>query len=369
MILNSLTTLGVRHIRDGLFDHPESSPYTQKHHALALAGIKTTYVVQALPSETSAKLAYFAGNVDDLEAFEAPNECDALLNCNGGETAGINQVLSLLPQISAAASLTGAPVIGPSFVFPESYAQAGNLSELVAYSNLHVYFGGFNPGSAGWGGYDNNGNAYGSLKYWLDAGEQTTPNAPAMITETGYMSYATPTTSYTVSETVAGKYIPRTLLLAFAHGVKRTYVYELLDEFSSPGYGLIRSDLSPKPQYNVIKGLIDTLSDQGPAFSAGALSYSLEGGDSTVNHLLLQKRDGSFWLILWLEQSCFDRVSLKNLPVASQALTLNIGGGKVLRQVTTFDDAGNTVQKGVSKGNGSSSVTITDQVSILEIGN
>ncbi len=53
------------------------------------------------------------------------------------------------------------------------------------------------------------------------------------------------------------------------HGVKRTYLYELLDEVSSPGYGLIDENMNPKPAFLAVQNLIANLWDKGPSFTPG----------------------------------------------------------------------------------------------------
>jgi hypothetical protein len=368
-VFDSLRSLNVRHIRDGFYDHSETAPFTKEHLTLASAGIKTTYVIPWGPSITAItaqSLEQFSANVNDVEAFEAPNECDIGSNCDGGGLVGMNNMLSLLPQISSAGKALGVPVIGPSFVLPISYLYAGNIASLMTYNNLHTYFGGLNPGSEGWGDYDSQGNSYGSFNFWLDQANLDAPNTQSIITETGYMSYPVPTQPYTIPESVGASYIPRTFLLAFAHGVKRTFMYELLDEFSSPGYGLLHSDFSPKPAFNSIKNLISVLSDPGPSFNPGTLSYSISGGDSSLNHLLLQKRDGSYWLVLWLEKSSFDRVALTPIPITPQNIVLTVNGQSA-QQLLWLDQSGNMSWKNIQQMNTQVPLTITDQVSIIKI--
>lgn len=366
-VFDGLRTLGVRHIRDGFYDYSGTSPFTKEHSALASVGVKTTYVVPWETSTTEQTLEQFAANVGDVEAFEAPNECDIAANCGGGGLTGINNMMSLIPQIRSAANKLGLPLIAPSFVLPSSYLAVGNISSLVTYNNLHTYFGGMNPGSEGWGDFDSQGNSYGSFSYWLDQANLDAPNVPSVVTETGYISYPNPTRPYTIPESIGASYIPRTLLLAFAHGVKRTFIYELLDEFSSPGYGLVHGDFSPKPAYNSIRNLISVLSDPGPSFVPGSLSYSVSGADSSLNHLLLQKRDGSYWLVLWLEKSGFDRVTLTPTPVAPQNIVLTVNGGRSAQQLLWIDQTGYLSWKNIVQVNSQVSLNVTDQVSIVKI--
>src|SRR5579863_3600513 len=132
------------------------------------------------------------------------------------------------------------------------------------------------------------------------------------------MAYPTATQTGTIPESVEASYIPRTLLLSFSKGIKRTFVYELLDEFSSTGYGLLANDFSEKPAFLALKNLISTLQDPGGQFTPGSLTYGVTGNTNTVQHLLLQKRDGSYWLILWLEQSSYDATNNVATPVTPQ---------------------------------------------------
>jgi hypothetical protein len=366
-VLSALKTLGVRHIRDGFYDWAPDSPYIQEHQQLAAAGIKCDYVVPLDASTTPAAIEQFAPEVQDMESLEAPNECDVAGNCGSTSEAGIANAIEFLPTIDAAAKSLGVPVLGPSFTQQSSYPQAGDIASGMTYNNLHVYFGGRNPGSSGWGDLDPQGHAYGSFAWWLDQAAIDAPNVPSMITETGYMSYPETSTPFTLPESVEASYTPRTLLLAFKDGMKRTYLYELLDEVSSPAYGLMNGDLSPKPAYTAVRNLIATLTDRGNAFTPGALSYSLQGGDSTLNHLLLQKRDGSFWLVLWLEQSSFDPVSASPESISPQEITLTLSPSDTAKEVVQFNNTGNVTTTNAAMTNSILPLTVTDQVTIVHI--
>ena len=59
-------------------------------------------------------------------------------------------------------------MLGPSFVNQDSFTEAGNIASEMTVNNLHIYFGGRNPGSTGWGATDPEGNSYGSFAWWLD---------------------------------------------------------------------------------------------------------------------------------------------------------------------------------------------------------
>jgi hypothetical protein len=182
------------------------------------------------------------------------------------------------------------------------------------------------------------------------------------------MSFPSTTTPYTLPESVEASYAPRTLLGAFNHGIKRTYFYELLDEVSSPAYGLLNSDLTPKPAFNALKNLISVLSDPATGTLAPAsLQYSVSGGDSTLNHLLLQKQDGSFWLVLWLEQSSWNPVTSQPVSVNPQNITIELTSSYQATRNYQFDSNGNATAFNQSMNDNSTSLTVTDQVSIVQI--
>ena len=159
----------------------------------------------------------------------------------------------------------------------------------------------------------------------------------------------------------------RTYFLAYLHGIGRSYVYELLEDPNSPGFGLIDGNMNPRPAYYEIHNLIANLSDPGPGFTPGQLPYSVTGGDATLDQLLLEKRDGSFWLILWLEQSSYDEVNLVSTPVAPQQVTLTLGGNYFAPNVGSFDDNGNLNWTSTQTTNQVIPLTISDHPTIVKI--
>lgn len=277
--------------------------------------------------------------VGDLEAVEAPNECDSGQNCGGGGQRGITNAATFQKVVHDAGSLLHVPVLGPSFTSREAYAQAGDLSRFMTFNNLHIYFGGRHPGSQGWGEGDAEGHRYGSIDWWMDQARLDGGLLPVTVTETGYMM-PEKLTPYTIPRSLGGEYLPRTLLLAFNHHVVRTFIYELLDEISSPDYGLLTADLHEKPAFTAVRSLLQLLKDHGPPFSPGMLTYQLDGSNINLAHTLLQKRDGSFWLILWREENDYDPATNMALTIPAQRVTLQLKPEFVVKQVSGFDDAG-----------------------------
>lgn len=363
-ILSALQTLGVHHIRDGYYPWPAASPIIQNHQQLASIGITTDYVIPYDLSTTPAAIENFAAEVGNVESLEAPNECDVSGDCG---TNGIVDVISFLPVVSAAAEALHVPAIGPSFALQQSYLSAGDIGSQVSANNLHIYFGGRNPGSNGWGTEDAEGHSYGSFSYWLDMADADDPLLGSEITETGYISYPETNTPYSLPESVGASYVPRTLLLAFQRGFKETFVYELIDEVSSPGYGLLRTDLSPKPAYTAVKNLIAALTDDGGTFIPGSLAYVISGGDSNLQKLLFEKSDGSFWLVLWLEESSWDPVNCVPLAVAPQSIRMELNNSYHTTTNYQFGSSGNVTRFDQPMNGNWTTLTVTDQISIVEI--
>jgi hypothetical protein len=124
-----------------------------------------------------------------------------------------------------------------------------------------------------------------------------------------------------VSEVVNGKYIPRLLLEYFNRGASRSYLYELVDEGTPSSnrensFGLVRNNGTPKPAFTALKNLLALLADPGPGFVPGRLSYTLSGDLTAVHTTLLQKRNGTFYLALWLEVPSTDALQTRSLTLS-----------------------------------------------------
>ncbi|ADW71509.1 hypothetical protein [Granulicella tundricola] len=361
-----LRSSGIRHIRDGYHDWEPSSAFVKEHRELALAGIHTTYIIPNDPKTTSDDIVRFSHLVKDLEALEAPNECDAGQNCGGGGKRGIENAVNFQPLLHRTGDLLDVPVLGPSFTSQEAYAGVGKLSQMMTMNNLHVYFGGRNPGNQGWGAGDPEGHNYGSLDWWIDQARLDGDHLPVTITETGYLMPEKPT-PYTLPRPLGGAYIMRTLLLAFNHHVTRTFLYELLDEVSSPDYGLLTADLQDKPAFTALRSLIKLLSDPGPPFAPDALPYELRGGDKNLGHTLLQKRDGTFFLIVWNEESQYDPAKCVLTVLQPKKITLQLGPGFVVTSISTFPDTGVMTTTATAVSGATTSLSIDGNPTIIKI--
>lgn len=367
-IINALRTLGVKHIRDGYFDTSATPQIAYEHQQLAQAGITADYVLPYGMSISPQALQQFAGQVWDMEAIEAPNECDTSGACGGTGNIALGNVIAILPNLLSAAQDLQVPFMGPSWGLPNSFQQSGNIASRMNLNSLHVYFGGRNPGGPGWGACDAQGNCFGSLAYWLDQSNIEAPGVTPVITETGYLSFPSTSAPYTIPESVAASYTQRTLLLAFKYGYQETFFYQLLDDPSSPaGYGLLNNDLTPKAPFTALSNLLSLMSDPGGSFSPGTLTFALTGGDSNLQHLLFQKSDGSYDLVLWLEEPSYDPATNQSIAVTPENIGIELPSNYATTADYQFNSTGNYVAFNQPMHGNWAGLTVTDQVSVVKI--
>jgi len=401
----ALKDLGVRHIRDGLVD-TQWTPYYDRLNELGRSGIKAILITS--PKESAAVLAAYPQHVaDSFEAYEGPNEYDLsgdkdwsgtlnafvsvlyqAVNDGSSVAAGASRTSRSAPpatgnppktpsasatatppkapaglQVATSGSRTAKyPVVAPSLTQPASFPKVAGTGQFADFANLHNYFGGRNPGTPGWGA-----NGYGSYPWNLNLAASAWPGKPVYTTETGYFNDVATLTG--VPEVVSGKYMPRLFFEQWMHGIQRTYVYELVDLHAggagSNSYGLLHSDFSPKPAFTAVRGLIGLLADPGPSFVPGNLDFTLSGDLTDVHHLLLQRRNGTFFLAIWIEQLGYDVNARKELAVADRSLVVKTTTSLKMKAHRLGLDG--SIQSSDLGAGLAHTVSIGDRVVILEI--
>ncbi len=417
-VKQKLVALGVRHIRDG----GTGDNVIAKLKELGRLGIKTTYIMNP-DSGIAPNSSYWAAdpayNITDfvknkvgtnaIDAVEITNEIDLgyqkLFWRKGDKDKLNNDSNSPLYWVSYIQSLTKdtykalkrdrataqVKVIGPSLGGTYDYGNKSplkDLSAVVDWGNFHPYPSGGNP--------FNNPFKYNTIEkyYWqgnfpsvninnhpyaFDVYAPPFKGKPMAATETGYF---TTKGEKGISEKVHGKYMPRLFLEYFRQGIPRTCSYEFVDEWNQPdnseaNYGLLRNNLSPKPAYTALKNLISVLSDPaGSKIISRALNYNLSfkappGYDRTeyVHDLLLQKRDGNFYLVLWHEISNGDRsvTPVREINPPPMPTQLNLSTPIRSATVYTLDDAGNMSSKAASIKSNKISLNVTDKATIIKL--
>lgn len=356
-IKSRLVQLGIRHVRDGLID-TSLQAYYDRHNELGSLGIGSIYIAVKGANKDVLK-NYPSKMSQSFEGYENLNEYDAT-----GDSVWSSTLKTNVASVYSAARSGVSPssiVIAPSLVQVDSFSQLGNMSSYVDRGNMHNYFGGHNPGNPGWwgAGYSN----YGSIAFALGMEAIVAPSKAVITTETGYTN--DPSVGAYVPEDVSATYFPRLFLEQWRAGVQRTYLYELLS-VGGEDYGLLRKDGAAKPGFWAVANLLKLLADPGSSFPTSKLDFTLTGGDSNTHHLLMQKRDGTFYLAIWNEASGYDVDHKVYTPVASQRVTLYIPHSVGSMNKYQWDSSGNVATQALGSSQ-SQTLTVTDKLQILEI--
>jgi hypothetical protein len=312
-----LAELGVRNIRENL--RPSRSDQYQRLNELAAMGIKSTLIMGDPREGTSGLntlLSIAKTNLKgSIAALEGPNEYD-----NQGIANWLAPLASyqeyLYKTVKADPALSSLPVIGPSLVHQESQEAIGDISGQLDYGNIHSYPDGYEPES--------------NLSTHLSHAALNSGSKPVMATESGYeTALAWTGGNKPVSEQAMATYMPRLFLEYFRRGVVKTFSYELLDEAANSSdrednFGLLHNDLTPKPAFDALRNTISILADPGSSFSPASLDYSLSGNQENLRQVLLQKRDGSYDLVLWRASRVWDPVNKVTLNPPSAQVTLTV---------------------------------------------
>ena len=182
---------------------------------------------------------------------------------------------------------------------------------------------------------------------------------PSFLTETGYSTHASGTT-----EAAQAVYMPRNHLYNFNFGLALTAKYELIDQATHSGngdfegnFGYIRTNNTPKPAFTAVKNLLALLSDRGPRFAPRSLNYALSGNTANIYKVLMQKRDGTFYLAMWVAQPM--------QSVAPHAVTLTVPSSiKSAAQARPNDGTG---WRGLALSGGRAHVIVDEKVTIFRL--
>ncbi len=318
-VADVLSDLGARHVRTRMYaDRPK---LVEALTALHDRGIGADLVmgnptaVDPPAALVRAVAALPPGTVDSLEGANEWN-----LSGRPDWVAELRAHQAALWAAAKADPATAAlPVLAPALGMDRDYSALGDLSAVSDAGNLHLYPGGRAPSSR--------------LDAALENERAVVGDAPVVATETGYHNaLASVEPHVPTPEDVAGTYAPRLVLEHLARGVQRVYTYELFDERPDPAhtdreanFGLVRHDGTTKPAYRTTKALLALTADPGPAFRTAPLDYEVRGATPDVRQLLLQKRDGSYVLLLWRDVPVWDRTTRTPLAVDPVPVTVALG--------------------------------------------
>jgi len=360
-ILNYLTASGIRHIRDGSVAVGNFQSTLAK---LATEGIHATITTEL--SETDQEIKAYPATIGGaLEAYEGPNEPN--FQSSDWTSVTVPFIERLWADVKGDSALAQYPVIAPGIALGSAGA-LGNMSAYVDYGNTHDYFLENNPETGGFGSVTPQGQ-YGSLSYNLNLAALISGTKPIMSTETGYGSSPTGGASF-VDDATAARYVSRTYFHQYNAGVVRTFIYEFLDENTSAedftNFGFLDANVNPKPTYNTIRAIIADLSDSGTPGTLTPLTYELAGNVANLEHTLLEKSDGTYYLALWLAVPSWEN----NHRVIVQPQTVDIITHLPMKSATVMqlNNNGNASFVNLSGLPGTAtSVLVWDSVSIVKL--
>lgn len=378
---------GIRHTREGAYSYPGINRehwYYQRLRALAENGVKFQMVTTmqtgwSTPTNYDLLDEIYSWTDGSVIAFEGINEP----NIQGvDDWANIvrREQAKLWNKVQGDATLrANVKVVGPSPIFGAGY-QLGNIESNLDYGNGHPYPGGFCISC---------GDVYGqNVDTFLPEIKFPSGSKPVMMTETGYHNAVNTLNDHRpASELAAGKYMPRLFFEYFNRGFVRTFSYEFIDERPDPGktdreqnFGLLRVDGSEKPAFKAIKNIIGLLKDPGASFTPGSLNYTLSGNTNGVHQTLLQKRDGTFYLALWVDKSSYDNGMRANEPntsleparrrdlvVPPQTVTISFGSSIGAATIYSLSDTGNMSSAAATISNNAVNLNVPDKVTIIKL--
>ena len=366
---------GIRYLRDGTFP----ATYTRANDLYSSFGIKTNILIgrgsSGLPPPLDpSKIDAELNEIKTLAlvatvSLEGPNEYDVSHGPDPDWVQTIkNYSSALYMKAKADPMLRHFPVIGPSLTSEKAYEAVGDWDQYIEYANIHLYQGNRYPGTNGWGD-----DGQGSITWYLNslARHQSPFGKPIQATEGGYHNIYQ---NYGLSEEAEGKYAGRMFAEFFRRGIVRTYWYELIDE-AQPGpegaFGLLRNNVTEKPAFRAVKNLISIFNDKGPDFQPDSLNHVFDGSVENIREILFQKRDGDFYLMVWLEVSSWDAQNSTDLypPPQEVLLTLLNDHNISNAMLYAFNNSADVNLCTLPIDNNQITLNVTDKISIVKLSN
>jgi hypothetical protein len=362
-----LADAGIRHVRVGMLFKDQH--FIGMMQQLSADDIHVDYVTQE--NMTQEQLTSYPQLVSpSLEMYEAPNEPDKVSDPNWAAECRTFQE-HLYSWLKSDPQTRQYPVIGPSVT--GKFAELGDVSSYLDYANIHNYLDVYNPDTNGWGRNTPFGT-YGSIQFNMNLVKQTSANKPVISTETGYG--ATPDGGMTVTGRptldfrAQMRYIPRLFFEQFNHGIVRTYGYEFIDKGGQgtfDNFGIIQTDLTPKPAYTALKSIMTALKDPGPAFTTTPLQIELSGNTQNVQYTLLEKHNGTYVLAIWLEVLSWKPHGGGAIIVPDQQVQVGLGQHFSHATLSSMDERGMFATRALPLSGMQAAIPVSDKVSLVTL--
>ena len=230
----------------------------------------------------------------------------------------------LYQAVKSDRDLQDLPVVLGPMAHLDNLKELGDVRDSCDKGNDHSYPGAWGKPNqeSGWG----KKSSARSMDEVVSIVQQVCPNKKLWITETGYdLEIDGKPNKYLVSSEAKAKYLPRIYANHFAQEeIEKTFLYELVEPSDDrTGFGILDINLNPTPAYYGIRNLVDLLAEatwdpqsqswQYPDYNPSLLKYTLQGDLRDIKHLLLQKSDKTFYLLIWQEVYAYDNQLHKDI--------------------------------------------------------
>jgi hypothetical protein len=289
LVKSRLAELGIKHTRDG---GVSTSFETEILDLYDSHGIKTCLVIDSRDMTVANGVAQVKRVRRAVDMIEGCNEHDLFPELNFPSATRTYQT-DIFNQFNADPATADVIIGAMSCGRGISAETLLDIRAMCDRGNMHTY--------------EANGGIPGNdLRGWFLA--KYRPNCapepfPLIVTETGYNNK---NFGSGISEKAHGIYIPKLLCEHYTSGIKRCYIYELMDRGNDPAteqynFGIVRNDGTPKPSFYSLKNLLAITKDTNASFSPGVLKYSMLTNlyQTGLIQIFLQRSDGSFLLIMW----------------------------------------------------------------------
>lgn len=371
-ILPELLDLGVRHLRDSGFVTAQSgrdSPAFIRFRRCVAEGMRFSLICYDPLNPYTVTPADRLGDIFDwcdggIVQFEGGNEPVLINDPDKAPAISYEHQRQLHEAIHTTGRLSHLPLAGPSYI-QRNVPLARDLSSICDYGNIHPYAGMEHPETTG----------PGSLERIRDASAHIFGDLPTMVTEIGYhTSLRNPGFHFPVSEAIKTRYLPRSLLWAFAHDIRRTYIYEFVSSFDrgdtdpESSFGLLRHDLGRTPAYEAIRALLSLCAASGGHGRGGPLrGIAFADEDTDRVGLLLDRSDGALLVPVWLGIRGWRWPGGVEAAPQERNTTFSVAGPHNRVRAHRFRDDGSVEVNVLEADDGAYPLSISDQVTVLEI--
>lgn len=302
---------GIRHLRDGIAI--DSGQPLERLQRLARQGHRFTFISTLDGPPAREQLAFMGRLGRATAAVEGPNEVDFMSGADWEP-----KLKAFMPGFMQEARRAGFDtILAPSLVSRDERKRLAGDFSAWGIPNIHPYPGGRPPTV--------------TLDEETRIAQGGRRDAGVFVTETGYhTALRSGDGQPPVDERTQATYLPRLYLETFAAGVRRTFLYELLDERPDPGrrrseqnFGLVRNDFTPKPAFTTLRKMLGVLR-QSPGEGNGTGARA--SGPRDLRSLLLEREDGSRVMALWRDVSVWDPDERTPIVVRPETATVTFDG-------------------------------------------